>query len=109
MPLEAPPQPPLEAAAPLAAQHGSAPERFQIPIVTPNPERCPPARPGEIVVCAADPESFRMRPIVPPGRDPAPPNQIRLGENSSVETGVEQATVGGWSSNRAMVRYKLKF
>lgn len=74
--------------------------------------RCPEGRPGEIVVCAPDPEKQRVRPlpdtyVIPEG---LPRAQVGLSENQSIGVELESAGLGGGQvSNRAMVRYKLKF
>ncbi len=74
--------------------------------------RCPQVRPGEIVVCAPDPDKERVRPLPDTyvTQEGLPAAQFGLGENSSVGVELESAGLGGGQvSNRAMVRYKLKF
>lgn len=75
------------------------------PVVKP---RCPSSSPGEIVVCAPDQEEFRLRPL-PQTYESTPTDAvIGLGENASAGVAAEAASVGGWTSNRIMVRLKLK-
>ncbi|WP_285016782.1 hypothetical protein [Novosphingobium sp. fls2-241-R2A-195] len=74
--------------------------------------RCPVGRPGEIVVCATNPEKERLRPLPDTYETPdgLPRAQMGLSENSSLGVELDSATLGsGQVSNRAMVRYKLKF
>lgn len=74
--------------------------------------RCPEGRPGEIVVCAQNPEKERVRPLPDTyvTQEGLPRAELGLGENSSLGIEVEAAGLGGGQvSNRAMVRYKLKF
>ncbi|MEE4453769.1 hypothetical protein [Novosphingobium resinovorum] len=74
--------------------------------------RCPVGRAGEIVVCAQNPEKERLRPLpdMYETEEGLPRAEVGLGENSSLGVELESATLGGGQvSNRAMVRYKLKF
>lgn len=110
MPLDAlPPQPPvLEAPAfDLAAMPQG--EGMDLRAVKP---RCPVGRPGEIVVCAPDTEKERVRPLPDTyvTEEGIPRAQFGLDDKSSIGVELDSATLGaGQVSNRAMVRYKLKF
>ena len=72
--------------------------------------RCPPGRPGEIVVCATDQDEFRYKRefdvAAPPG---IPDARISLGEGKTLSAETEQAGVGGFPSNRIMVRLRVGF
>ncbi|MCA1661634.1 MAG: hypothetical protein LC648_05540 [Novosphingobium sp.] len=70
--------------------------------------RCPRPRADEIVVCAQDQEEFRLRPLPDTYEKPAPDATVAIGDGATVETTVEGANVGGWQSNRVMVRFKIK-
>jgi hypothetical protein len=74
--------------------------------------RCGTAGPdGEVVVCAAPQEAFRLRPL--PDRYDAdapalPRAETKIG-NATLAAEGEQAGVGGFVSNRAMMRLKVPF
>jgi hypothetical protein len=72
--------------------------------------RCPPGRPGEIVVCATDQDEFRYQREfdvdAPPG---IPEAKISLGDGKTLSAETEQAGVGGFTSNRIMVRLRVGF
>ncbi|WP_294191599.1 hypothetical protein [uncultured Sphingomonas sp.] len=77
------------------------------------PRECPKAEPGDtsIVVCARSQEEFRLR--VTPERystDPQalPKAAIKIGDNT-VSADTEQGSVGGFTSNRVMLRLKRPF
>jgi hypothetical protein len=83
------------------------------PAVRPKPavQPCTPSTdPGDITVCARTDEPYRLKKL-PAGveREKAPPKTevALLGGKAAVET--EQADVGGFPSNRAMVRFKVPF
>ena len=109
MPLaDVPPQPPAIEAPLFDLAQMPRDDGMDLRAVKP---RCPEGRAGEIVVCAQNPEKERVRPLdgfaVQEG---LPRAEMGLSENSTLGIEVEQATVGnGQVSNRAMVRYKLKF
>ena len=71
--------------------------------------RCPRASANEIVVCAPDQEAFRVRPLPQTYEGFQPDAEIGVGQNATVGATAEAAGVGGWQSNRIMVRFKLKF
>ncbi|WP_159976886.1 MULTISPECIES: hypothetical protein [unclassified Novosphingobium] len=74
--------------------------------------RCPEGRPGEIVVCAPDPEKDRIRPlpdtyVVEEG---LPRAALDLGGGVSVDVHAEAVAMpGGAVSNRLMIGGKVKF
>lgn len=80
----------------------------------PRPSRPCPTEPdpsGDVVVCGrADQERFRLRPL--PGRadDPATPRaEIGVLGDLKAAAETEQGNVGGFPSNRIMLRLKLPF
>ena len=84
--------------------------RIKLPLFVPQVPRCPKRAPDEILVCAEDPETFRLRPLPPElTDDPMPRTRLKLGEGSSIGAEVERAGVGGHVSNRVMIRGRLKF
>jgi hypothetical protein len=77
------------------------------------PRECPKAQPGDtdVVVCGRGQEQFRLR--ATPERystDPQalPDAAIRIGD-STVQADTEQVGVGGFPSNRVMLRLKRPF
>ncbi|PNU04686.1 hypothetical protein [Novosphingobium guangzhouense] len=110
MPIaDLPPEPPAMAAPLFDLAQMPQDEGVDLRAIKP---RCPVGRPGEIVVCATNPEKERMRPL-PDTYETAeglPRAQLGLSENETIGVDLEAATLGGGQvSNRAMVRYKLKF
>ncbi|MBD3729695.1 MAG: hypothetical protein IE933_08325 [Sphingomonadales bacterium] len=102
------------AAVPVMTGGDAAEPKQVIDLTTavPRRPRCPVARAGEIVVCAPeDQEQFRLRPLDPRFDKPEPEdNRLRTTIGGvPVEADSEQADVGGWPSNRIMVRAKIKF
>ena len=97
--------PPITIASPAAEEPG----RFKLPIYIPQGPRCPPHQPDEIVVCAEDPETFRILPSPEKFTHPAPRAWLKTGENASIGAELESAGIGGQISNRVMIRGKLKF
>ncbi|MEO6581289.1 MAG: hypothetical protein ABIN68_00585 [Sphingomicrobium sp.] len=82
-----------------------------IPVATSRP--CDARRPisEEIVVCArrGDGSSpYRIKPIKLPSSG-LPKAEMALGNGVSVSAETESSDVGGFPSNRAMVRLKIKF
>lgn len=74
--------------------------------------RCPEGRPGEIVVCAADPEKERLRPLPDDFEMPSavPRLEMKLDENTSADVHLDSAAFpNGTVSNRLMVGVKRKF
>lgn len=83
--------------------------RIRLPTFLPKGARCPPHGAGEIVVCAEDPEKFRLRPAPPQSTAPPPRTRMDLNERASIGAELESAGVGGQVSNRVMVRGRMKF
>ena len=83
--------------------------RITIPVFVPIVPRCPPHAPDEIVVCAQDPATFRLRPLRDERENPLPRTTKQLNDHTSIGTELESAGVGGQVSNRVMVRAKIKF
>lgn len=70
---------------------------------------CPAGEDGDVVVCAPDQQQFRLG---PPPRARAdggalPAARVGLGGKASLSAETEQAGVGGFPSNRAMIRLRL--
>ncbi|QYU70796.1 hypothetical protein J4558_12075 [Leptolyngbya sp. 15MV] len=76
-----------------------------------NPlRRCPPGRPGEIVVCATDQDEFRYKREFDVEARPAIPDaRISLGDGKTLSAETEQVGVGGFPSNRIMLRLRVGF
>jgi len=74
--------------------------------------RCPVGRPGEIVVCAPDPEKERLRALP---QDYAvteglPRAELGIAGGVSLDVHLDSATLaGGQTANRVMVGAKIKF
>lgn len=80
-----------------------------LPTLTIVRPRCSPAPAGEIVVCAANPERNRLRPL-PDVPEPGLPKASRpLGEGVVADIHNERAAVSGWPSNRIMVGVTFGF
>lgn len=95
----------------VAANAADGTTRIELPVFAPPRERCADAAIGEIVVCATNPEEFRLR-TPPGGYGPPPPRSglsARLGEGVSVEQSLEQVTISGAPSNRVMAKVKIAF
>ena len=76
------------------------------PVIKP---RCPRSSANEIVVCAPDQEQYRLRPLPPTYESATSGAEVGLGQGATAGVAAEGAGVGGWVSNRVMVRVKLKF
>lgn len=84
---------------------------IRLPIFVPRVPRCPKRVSDEILVCAEDPETFRLR---PPSQDfpvdeGLPRARLDLDEGASLGVEVEREGVGGHISNRVMVRGRVRF
>lgn len=88
---------------------GSPPERIDLiaPVASTS---CKSDTGGdEVVVCGGRDNPYRLRPLPPVSATASLPKaEMKIGNaKAAVET--EQAGVGGFTSNRAMVRLKLPF
>lgn len=75
------------------------------------PQPCQQAKTGEeVVVCGKRGDSpYRLREL-PPAKDQALPDaQVKIADGVSAGAETENADVGGFPSNRLMVRFKMKF
>ena len=92
------------------AQAISAAPPEKIDLTLPQP--CPAPKPAgdEVIVCANASGGSPYR-IAGPPTDQAqlPRAQVQLGNSAVVGAETESADVGGFTSNRAMLRLKLKF
>ncbi|MCW6534312.1 hypothetical protein [Sphingomonas lycopersici] len=71
---------------------------------------CPPAREGEVTVCGRREEPFRLKRL--PARydeSALPKAETTVLGNARLGVETDQGSVGGVSSNRAMVRLKVPF
>ena len=86
----------------------SPPERIDLTI--PQPCRPEAASSDEVVVCAnrngQSPYRLQEPPVPEKG---APKAELSVAEGVSIAGDTEQADVGGFPSNRAMIRLKVKF
>ncbi|EQB15837.1 MAG: hypothetical protein K0R64_2310 [Novosphingobium lindaniclasticum] len=74
--------------------------------------RCPESRPGEIVVCAPDPDRERVLPLPQEFEMPSavPRLEMKLDENTTADLHLQaEAFPNGTVSNRVMVGVKRKF
>ena len=104
-----PPPPALEAPAFDLAQVDAAPGKIDLRTIKP---RCPEGKPGEIVVCATDPEKERARPLTGPDAEGQglPRAEFDLGNGVSMDVHFDAATLpNGYTANRVMVGFKIKF
>jgi hypothetical protein len=71
--------------------------------------RCPPSESGEdVVVCARSAEADRLRPIPDYGAGRSLPKaEMTIPGVGALAGEVEQGGVGGFPSNRAMIRLKI--
>jgi len=85
----------------------SPPDRIDITIRQP----CRPDQTGEVVVCAnRNGESpYRLKQPAQQAKEGLPRAEKQIAEGVSVSGETEQADVGGFPSNRAMIRLKIKF
>ena len=71
--------------------------------------RCPAPVAGEITVCAEDPNRYRYnRDFDTAGSDEADEASISLGDGVKLQAEVESVNIGGFTSNRVMLRLKIK-
>jgi hypothetical protein len=100
---DSPPPPTISA----PADEGAGSIKF--PLFVPERSRCPSHHADEIVVCAENPETFRLRPLPEKYADAPVRPLFRTGENTSIGAELESAGVGGQISNRVMIRGRIKF
>ncbi len=89
----------------------SGPPAPAVARLTPRPD-CPANDGGDIVVCARkDNDQFRLKTL--PERYSQAPQRIKaetnLSRNTKLSAETEAASVGGFVSNRAMIRLKMGF
>ena len=97
-------------AAILQAISASPPERVDLTI--PQPCAAQRSETDEVVVCAnRDGESpYRLTEVPEPNGNAALPKaEVKVADGVGVGAEMEKAEVGGFDSNRAMVRLKFKF
>ena len=74
--------------------------------------RCPGGSPGEIVVCAPDPETERARPLAETYAiaKSLPRAEIDIGDDVSLDVHLDAGKLAnGYTANRVMVGVKFKF
>ena len=92
-----------------ALQAASAPPTETIELTVDQP--CQEARTdAEVVVCAKRGDSpYRLRDVAPAKGQALPDAQVKIADGVTAGAETENADVGGFQSNRLMVRFKLKF
>lgn len=95
----------------LLAQAVQASPPQQIELTVRQPCRAESGAGDEVVVCAnRNGESpYRLNQPAPPPPKSVPKAEVKLAEGVSADAGTEQVDVGGFPSNRAMIRLKVKF
>ena len=85
----------------------SPPERVDLTI----PQPCRAESAGEVVVCAnrSGESPYRLKQPVERAREGLPKAEKQIAEGVGVAAETEAADVGGFPSNRAMIRLKIKF
>lgn len=102
-------------AADLPAEFRIAPQgddgRVVIDLMPLHPyRRCPAPVAGEITVCAEDPDRYRYRrELDVSSPDEEGKAQFELIEGVEMQVETEQVNIGGFPSNRVMVRATIKF
>ena len=82
------------------------------PVRLTPPSDCPVGDNGDIVVCSRrEHERYRLKPQPDPyARDAGVPRAaLRIGGNATLSAETESATIGGFTSKRAMAKFRLKF
>lgn len=64
---------------------------------------------GEIVICATNPETYRLRPLDDSFRESPLNAQIDIGEGVTLAPQLDSGSVGGWQSNRVMATVRFGF
>ena len=90
------------------AVSASPPERVDLTL--PQPCGAESGDSGEVVVCANrnGEGPYRLKPAPPPQKA-LPDAQVKIAEGVSAAAETEAVDVGGFPSNRAMIRLKIKF
>jgi hypothetical protein len=93
------------------AQAVSASPPEWIDVLVPQPCRAESGEAGEVVVWAnrSGVSPYRLKQPAPPPAKAMPQAQVEIAEGVSAAAETEQTDVGGFPSNRAMVRLKIKF
>ncbi len=87
----------------------SAPPQ-KIDLTIPEPCETQASTDDDVIVCGRRSESNRYRiPPPTPYQSGLPKAEVKLGNGTSLSADTEQVDVGGWPSNRAMIRLKFKF
>ena len=75
------------------------------------PQPCSAGGADEVVVCANrnGENPYRLKQVSPPRKKGLPSAQAQIAEGVTVSGETDAADVGGFPSNRAMVRLKVKF
>jgi hypothetical protein len=82
----------------------------KIDLTIPEPCETQASTDDNIIVCARRGEPSRYRiPLLTPYQSGLPKAEFQLGNGTSLSADTEQVDVGGWPSNRAMIRLKFKF
>ena len=74
-------------------------------------QRCPTdLSPDEVVVCARDPDAYRLKAVAPTAvGDGLPPAAVRIGKSTLAAEAEQAQLLGGAQSQRLMVRLKVPF
>jgi hypothetical protein len=93
------------------AQIASAPVRETIDLTIPQPCRAEQQSSGEVVVCAnrKGESPYRLKQPVETRKEGLPKAEAQIAEGVTLSGETEGVDVGGFPSNRAMIRLKLKF
>jgi len=75
------------------------------------PRPCRAGGADEVVVCANrnGGNPYRLKQVPPPRKEGLPSAQAQIAEGVTVSGETEYADVGGFPSNRAMIRLKIRF
>ena len=97
-------------ASTVAAAPSPPPQRIDL-LRSLAPPKCEPGAEGEIVVCGSRDRSepYRLEPLPPRYVEKPLTAETRAFGNVRAGVTTESASVGGFTSNRVMVRFKLPF
>ena len=98
----------LVAQSVVQAAHGAPPDRIDFTIAQPC---APTGDTDEILVCGNrnSESAYRLKRPMQEERSALPRAQVQISESVSAGVEAEQVEVGGYPSQRAMVRFKFKF